>query len=142
MLFDIYLYFTCVYLGRPQGCEEVAVFDYRGNYSGVHIVGNGEPAKTAVRAACMGFSQEDVARGIQDLLDELRKVLGEGAQGSDVEALFEGKKSALIVGVNNTRRSSLLPDLKYAEDDAHEIAYILRTPACNFIIEIIYPSYM
>ncbi len=53
--------------------------------------------------------------------------------GDEKERPFEGRKVALIVGVNNTRRSSLLPDLKYAEDDAHEIAYTLRTPACNFV---------
>lgn len=46
---------------------------------------------------------------------------------------LERRKVALIVGVNNTQRSSLLPDLKYAEDDAYEIAYTLRTPACNFV---------
>ena len=49
------------------------------------------------------------------------------------EIPLEGRKTALIVGVNNTRRSSLLPDLKYAEDDAHKIAYVLQTPACRFL---------
>lgn len=77
----------------------------------------------------------DVTEGIQDLLENLRITLREESQGGKQEASasFEGRKVALIVGVNNTRRSSLFPDLKYAEDDAHEIAYTLRTPACNFV---------
>lgn len=76
---------------------------------------------------------EDVVRGIQNLLEELRTFFQKEAPGSESEVPFEGRKAALIVGVNNTYRSSLLPDLKFAEDDAHEIASILRTSACNFL---------
>lgn len=76
---------------------------------------------------------EDVVRGIQDILVELRTLLQKELPASEEEAPFEGRKAALIVGVNNTQRSSLFPDLRHAEDDAHEIAYILRTPACNFL---------
>ncbi len=44
----------------------------------------------------------------------------------------EGKRIALVVGTNNTKASSYLPDLKYAEDDAQEVYHTLRQPACNF----------
>lgn len=44
----------------------------------------------------------------------------------------QGNRYALVVGVNNTRASSYLPDLRYAEDDAHAVYHTLRQPACNF----------
>ncbi|HEU5380893.1 MAG TPA: hypothetical protein VFV38_36180, partial [Ktedonobacteraceae bacterium] len=45
---------------------------------------------------------------------------------------IEGKRIALVVGTNNTRASSYLSDLKYAEDDAQEVYHTLRQPACEF----------
>ena len=75
---------------------------------------------------------EDVVRGIRRIVQDLRILLGAESQRNE-EVPFEGRKAALIVGINNTQRSSLFPDLRYAEDDAHEIAHILRRPACNFL---------
>jgi WD40 repeat protein/DNA-binding XRE family transcriptional regulator len=90
-------------------------------------------AKPVTQWADPDAAFDDVVRGIQALLEDLRTLLQKEAQGSKVDTPIEGRKTALIVGVNNTRCSSRLPDLRYAEDDAHEIAHVLRASACNFL---------
>jgi uncharacterized caspase-like protein len=44
----------------------------------------------------------------------------------------EGQRLAVIVGVNNSAKSSNLAPLKYAENDAYEIARALQQEECSF----------
>ena len=92
-------------------------------------------AKPVTRWDDQEAAWEDVVRGIHKLSQELRTLLQTEPQGSEVKKVpFTGRKAALIVGVNNTQCPSPLPNLKHAEDDAHEIAYnTLRKPDCNFV---------
>ncbi len=46
----------------------------------------------------------------------------------------EEKRFALVVGVNNSTKSTYLKPLLYAERDAHAIADVLRKPECNFTV--------
>ncbi len=46
----------------------------------------------------------------------------------------EGRRFALVVGVNNSTKSTYLKPLLYAERDAHAIADVLRKPECNFAV--------
>ena len=46
----------------------------------------------------------------------------------------EGKRIALVVGVNGSAKYTLQAPLKYAENDAYEIAQVLESAACNFTI--------
>ena len=43
-------------------------------------------------------------------------------------------KFALVVGINNSAKSTYMKSLLYAERDAHAIADVLRTPECNFTL--------
>jgi hypothetical protein len=46
----------------------------------------------------------------------------------------EGRRFALVVGVNNSTKSTYLRSLLHAERDAHAIADVLRKPECNFTV--------
>src|SRR5436305_89186 len=47
----------------------------------------------------------------------------------------EVNKLALVVGVNNSSTgSSYRPDLKHAEEDAEDMAYLLKQPECCFTL--------
>lgn len=47
---------------------------------------------------------------------------------------IEGKRLALIIGVNASTKSSYRDPLKYAERDAYEMAIALESSACNFTL--------
>lgn len=53
---------------------------------------------------------------------------------TDFHTATAGRRYALVIGVNGSEQSNFHAELKYAEADAHEIARVLQTPACNFTL--------